>query len=509
VREYSARLAKSQAQTIQEFYVAPRLEADRLAFPLHLSLHRAHALMLGELGIVPPSAAAAILRELQELSRAGADALELRSDLNDMYLNLQTRLMDRLGEGVGGWIHVALSRNDYGLALARMQIRDQLNASAEGVLTLMDALLGMAEGHVETVMPGYTHHSQQAQPITFGYFLLACWDAAARDVQRLTQAFATTNASPMGGGAIGATSFPIDRERVADLLAFDGLVENALDATGARDFALEAGAAYAIALSSMNRLTESLLLWNTAEFGMIELADQYCHISSIMPQKKNPVTLEIVRAEAVKAQNALNTAFGILKAVPPGNGREPGYAEEMVLEAGERLVVLAPVLADVVSTLTVHPDRMLRRAREGFSTMTELADEIVRGTDLSFHQAYVLVSELVVRVHARGRTADTIRASDVDEVAERTLGRRLGLDDDSVRRALDPVEAVARRVVTGGPASSEVRRMLERRRKLQAQLHRGLEARRERLAGGVARLEAAVAAFTAGDAASRTGGEVR
>jgi len=339
-------------------------------------------------------------------------------------------------------------------------------------------------------MPGYTHHSQQAQPITFGYFLLACWDAAARDVQRLTQAFATTNASPMGGGAIGATSFPIDRERVADLLAFDGLVENALDATGARDFALEAGAAYAIALSSMNRLTESLLLWNTAEFGMIELADQYCHISSIMPQKKNPVTLEIVRAEAV-------------------NGREPGYAEEMVLEAGERLVVLAPVLADVVSTLTVHPDRMLRRAREGFSTMTELADEIVRGTDLSFHQAYVLVSELVVRVHARGRTADTIRASDVDEVAERTLGRRLGLDDDSVRRALDPVEAVARRVVTGGPASSEVRRMLERRRKLQAQLHRGLEARRERLAGGVARLEAAVAAFTAGDAASRTGGEVR
>jgi len=496
VKEYSARLAKSQARAIQEFYVAPRLQADRRALPLHLQLHRAHVLMLGEQDIVPRPAAAAILGELDRVGREGGDALELRGDLNDMYLNLQARLMERLGEGVGGWIHVAMSRNDYGLALARMQIREQLNAAAEGVLTFMDAMLRVAEGHVETVMPGYTHHSQQAQPITFGYFLLACWDAAARDLRRLSQAFATTNASPMGGGAIGATGFPIDRQRVAELLGFDGLVENALDATGGRDFALEAGAAYAIALSGMNRLGESLLLWNTAEFGMIELADQYCHISSIMPQKKNPVTLEIIRAEAVKAQNALNTAFGILKGVPPGNGREPGYAEEMVVEAGERLVVLAPVLADVIATLTVHPDRMLQRAREGFSTMTELADELVRQSDLSFHQAYVLVSELVVRVHGRGRTADTIRAADVDEAAERTLGRRLGVDDDAVRRALDPVQAVARRVVTGGPAPAESRRMLEGRRKLQARLQCGLESRRERVAGGVDRLEAGVRDFT-------------
>jgi argininosuccinate lyase len=242
----------------------------------------------------------------------------------------------------------------------------------------------------------------------------------------------------------------------------------------------------------MGRLVESFLLWNTREFGMIELADQYCHISSIMPQKKNPVTLEILRAESIRVPDAVNSAFGVLKAIPLCNGREPGYVESSVFESAEKLETLTPVLADIVSTLNIHEDVMLQKSRRDFSTMTELADEIVRQTDLSFHQSYVLVGQLVAQVNQQGQLPEAITSEMIDTIAQNTFGRALHIPADAVQRALDPVENVRTRKIRGGPAPVEVRRMLADRSRQQADLKARLQDRRDNLARASQELKSVV-----------------
>ncbi len=491
-RSYNARLSRSPAEAIQEYYVRPRLQAAGKEFPIDLTLLKAHAVMLAETGIVARDPIRVILRELLAIEAAGFEGLELRADLNDLYLNLQMRLMGSVGEDVGGRLHIALSRNDFDLTEVRIRCRDLMHECMDGVRAVMRALHQLAADHTDTVMPGYTHHSQPAQPVTLAHFLLAHHDALARDMERMEQAYAVANKSSMGGCALATTGFPVDRLRVADLIGCDGIVENSADATGSRDFLLQGGSAVAIAFSNLGRLTESLLLWNAPDSGMIELADQYCHISSIMPQKKNPVGLEIVRAAAVEATGSINAAFGVLKALPLGNGREPTYVETLVFRASESLAYLAPVMADMVSTLTIHPDVMLAKAHEGFSTMTELADEVVRQTDLSFHEAYVLVSRVVTDVVGRGQKAASITPELIDAVAGVVCGRPLSIPAEAVRRALDPVENVRVRRVTGGPSPEEVRRMLTDRQHGHLEMTARSRGRLERLRSASAALDAAV-----------------
>lgn len=461
---YNARLTKNQAQAIQEYYVRPKLAGSKKFFPYVLMLFKAHVVMLAEREIIKRTYASAILRELMQIDEAGFEAMPLKLELNDLYLNLNAILMQRLGEDVGGWMHIAISRNDFDLTEARLYCRELINSSTRSLLVLMEALLKLAGEHVETVMPGYTHHSQVAQPVTLAHFLLAHYDAFARDFERMDQAYDVVNRSVMGGCALATTGFPVDRERVAGLIGCGGIVENSLDGTGGRDFMLQAGSNAAIAMSTIGRLIESLLLWNTIDFGMVELADQYSSISSIMPQKKNPVGLEIIRGEVVKTHNAVNAAFEVTRALPTANGREPGYIDSLVFEAMEKLVFFAPVMADILVTLKVKPEAMLSKARQGFSTMTELADEIVRQSTLSFHESYVLVSRLVAKVIEQGLKANDITSEMIDEVAVELQMKPLGMPAEVVARALDPVENVRVRKVVGGPAPEEVRRMLEIRR---------------------------------------------
>lgn len=476
-KQYNARLSQNQAKAIQEYYVRPRLLGAKKYFPYDLMLFKAHAVMLSETGIIQKTHASAILRELIRIEEAGFEALPLKSELNDLYLNINASLMGRLGEDVGGWLHIAISRNDFDLSEIRLYCRELINSSIRSLLDLMDALLKLANEHVETVMPGYTHHSQAAQPITLAHFLLAHYDAFARDIERMEQAYAVVNRSAMGGCALATTGFPIDRERVAGLIGCEGIVENSLDATGGRDFLLQAGANAAIAMTTLGRLIESLLLWNTVDFGMVELADQYCSISSIMPQKKNPVGLEIIRAEVAKTHNAVNAAFELMRASPTANGREPGYIDSLTVEAIEKLVFLAPVMADIIATLKILPGAMLNKAREGFSTMTELADEIVRQSQLSFHESYVLVSRLVAKAVGQGLKASAITSEMIDEAAAEIQMKPLRIPPAAVQKALDPVENVRVRSVIGGPAPAEVKRMLQTRSQLQDGLNHRLQKR--------------------------------
>jgi argininosuccinate lyase len=495
-KAYSARLSQNTAEAIQELYARPRLAGAKKFFPINLLLFKAHGVMLTETGIITRQDGAAILNTLKDFERAGFEAFPLRADLGDIYLNLQMQLMERLGERTGGWLHMAVSRNDFDLTEARIYCRELINAATRSMLTLMDSLLRVSAQHIHTVMPGYTHHSQAAQPVTLAHFLLAHYDAFTRDVERLEQAYRVTNQSAMGACALATTGFPIDRELVADLTGCDGMVENSLDAAGGRDFLMQTGSTAAIAMSTIGRLVESLLLWNTPDFGMVELADAYCGISSIMPQKKNPVGLEMIRAEVVRTHNAVNAAFGILKGLPTANGREPGYIDAEIFEATEKLILMAPFLAEILDTLTVKVENMLNKVREGFSTMTELADVIVRETDLSFHESYVLVSKLVAQVNGQGLKANAITSEWIDEIARELYQRPLQLSAEAVRQALDPVENVNTRARQGGPAPVEVARMLKNRNVQQQELSTRLQQRYADLQEGERRLAAAVGRIT-------------
>jgi argininosuccinate lyase len=269
-------------------------------------------------------------------------------------------------------------------------------------------------------------------------------------------------------------------------------VENSLDATGHVDYLLQTTAAIAIALSNLGRMSEGIYLWNTAEFGMVELADEYCSISSIMPQKRNPVALEMIRGEGILAANELNGMMGVLKALPPGGGREWAYVDRVFPRCANTALGAMTAMAGIISTLTIRPEVMARRAAEGFSTVTELADEIVRHTDLSFRQAHHIVALTTLEAVKTGKGADQITSAILDGAAEEVIGRPLGLDEQLVKSALDPFENVRIRSVVGGPAPDEVRRMIDVRIGVLAQDQERLSRRRAHLAEAADGLRAAV-----------------
>jgi len=496
--KFTSRLGKTTAFTSTPFYEGDAQRELEEALSRDLQLHKAHVVMLVEQGIVAEVEARVILQELLDLEREGVSSLTVDPSLG-LYLSTEKYLVDRLGPDVAGKMHTGRSRNDLEPSNNRLYARDRINRTVQALIELKESLLRKAEEHVETVMPGYTHHSQQAQPITFAHYLLASHDAFSRDVRRLEQAYAVVNLSPMGGCALAATGFPISRERVAELLGFDGLVENSLDATGQFDYLLQTTAAIAIAMSNLGRLTEGIYLWNTAEFGMVELAEEYCSISSIMPQKKNPVALEMIRGEAILVASRLNGMMGILRAIPPGMGREPCYVERLFPRCANTAVGAMKTMAGIISTLEINREMMARRALEGFSTMTELADEMVRSKGLAFRQAHHIVGVTTLMAIEAGKRADEVTGKMIDAAAREVIGEPLGLDEDTVRRALDPVENVRIRDVIGGPAPGEVRRMIEARKGVIARDKEQLDRRKRSLAAAAGRLQVAAKTLVGGE----------
>jgi argininosuccinate lyase len=492
--KFTSRLGKATAFTSTPFYEGDERQELEEALNRDLQLHKAHVVMLAEQGIVSEEVARAILVELLDMERRGVSKLTIDPSLG-LYLSTEKYLVDELGPDVAGKMHTGRSRNDLSPANDRLYIRARINQIVQTMIELKESLLRKAEEHVDTVMPGYTHHSQQAQPITFAHYLLAGHDAFSRDVLRLEQAYAVVNLSPLGGAALAGTGFPINRERVAQLLGFDGLVENSLDATGQFDYILQTTAAIAIALSNLGRLVEGIYLWNTAEFGMVELADEYCSISSIMPQKKNPVALEMIRGEAILVAGRLNGMMGILKAIPPGGGREWCYVERLFPRCANTAVGAMRTMAGIISTLTVNREVMARRAAEGFGTVTELADEIVRRTGLAFRQAHHIVGLTTLMAIKSGKKAYEITSGMVDAAAKKVIGEPLELDEETVKKALDAVENVRIRDLTGGPAPDEVRRMIEARKDVLARDRDRLEQRNHHLGRAAERLQKAVEAY--------------
>jgi len=456
-----------------------------------MAVHRAHLVMLVERGLVAPDSARKILAALDGIDLAAVAASSYNGRYEDLFFYVEDLTLQAAGEEAGN-LHIARSRNDMGVTMYRMVLRKYLLDAIEAALLLHGVLLRLAAEEADTVMLAHTH-TQPAQPTTLGHWLTAAADVLARDIARLQAAYERANRSPMGAAALSTSGFPISRERVAELLGFDGLVENSYDAIAGADYVSEAAAAAELAALHTGRTVQDLLTWCTQEYGVLRVADPYVQTSSIMPQKRNPVSLEHSRALLSYAAGRAHTVLQMLHNTPFGDIVDT--EDEMQPNLWAALGTLRQVfrlMANVLGTVQVNRDLLLERARASFANVTELADLLVREAGLPFRTAHTVVATMVKLAEARGlRDVRQVEPALVEEAALQVLGRPLGVPAEKLRLALDPVHFVAVRTVRGGVASQEVRRMVTEREAHHAELAAWLGAARARLDGAAGRLEEA------------------
>ncbi|MBE3593392.1 MAG: argininosuccinate lyase [Thermoanaerobacter sp.] len=428
-----------------------------------LNINKAHLVMLKEKGIISSKDAAAIARAVEEIDIEAISRSSYDEKYEDLFFVVEGIIIEKAGQA-GGNLHIARSRNDMGVTMYRMVIRELLLKFIASVQMLKKSLLFMADKHKESVMLAYTH-TQQAQPTTLGHYLLAVYDQLSRDEARLRAAYRTVNKSPMGAAAITTSGFNIDRQMMAKLLGFDGIIENSYDAIAGGDYLTETASALKLTCIHTGRFVHDLLLWATQEFDFVRIADPYVQISSIMPQKRNPVGVEHVRsllsAVTATAEAAIymqhNTPFGDI--VDTEDDAQP-----LLWEAIEKGSLIFSLLADIVVTADFNTSKMEAIAKESFATVTELADVLVREKGIPFRTAHHLVSNMVREALSNGLKPSDVSAAMLDQVSIKETGTFIGISEETFRKALDPLYFVKVRKVTGGPALCEVERMLKERK---------------------------------------------
>jgi argininosuccinate lyase len=485
-----SRLSQGPAQELIEYGYKQEIEEAHFTFPHELWNHKAHTVMLCEQGIITKAAAARILRVLREIEGMGVKRFPMDPAKGELFYNIESYLLQRAGEDAGGRMHTGRSRGDMYVCSERMILRERILGLARDLTDLVQTILDVAGRHVETIMPGYTL-LQHAQPTTFAHYLLSFGDRFLRDVERLQETYARVNRCPMGAAISTGSGFPLNRARMAVLLGFDGIVENTRDAAIYRDFTLESTAHAAIAASNVSSLADDLNVWCTYEFGMVDLADQYCGTSTIMPQKKNPSSLERVRYLAAECLGNTVTVFAQLKTFSEQLGdleaTGPGAWRTF-----DRARAAMRFMRGILATLTVKTDLMRERAGANFTQATQLADEIVKQRDLPFRTAHRIVGKLVRTCLERGVSPAAVTSAMVDEAAAAMIGRPLDLPERTVRAALDVAHILRTRTLPGSPGAREVRRMLRARARRVAREAAWLDVRTHTLATAKAALETLV-----------------
>ncbi len=449
---WGGRFSEATDALVQTFNAS--IDVDRAMALEDVDGSIAHATMLGETGILTPEESATLVDGLRAL-RVEVEAGEMvwSEALEDVHMNLERRLTDRLGP-VGGKLHTARSRNDQVATDFRLAVR----ARTQRLIALLHELRGvfvdLAERHVDVILPGYTH-LQVAQPVRLGHHLLAYYEMFSRDQGRLQDSLARLDVSPLGAGALAGTGFPIDRHRTADLLGFAAPMANSLDAVSDRDFALEFLAAASIAMMHLSRLSEELILWSSQEFAFVVLPDSHTTGSSIMPQKKNPDVAELVRGKTGRVYGALVGLLTVMKGLPLAYNKDMQEDKEGVFDAAATLAVCLRLTADMLPKMRVDAARTRHAAGRAYSNATDLADHLAR-SGLPFREAHEAVGKLVAIALDAGVDLQDLPLERLREVAP-------SLDED-VYRVLDVEHVVDARTSYGGTARPRVVEQIARAR---------------------------------------------
>jgi len=433
-------------------------DAQRYLFAPMLAAHEAHALMLAECGVISAENAAAICAAVAEIRAGGADALAYQPGVEDLFFRVESLIIQRAGAEYGGNLQLARSRNDLGQALSRMGIRERILDVAADLLALRGAVHALAQSHLHTLMPGYTH-TQPAQPVTFAHYLAGVLTFLAKDQQRLAAAYANVNESPLGAAAFTGTGFAIDRQRVADLLGFDRVIPSTHHSIGAGDHLTDTAFAVQSLAVGLSRVTKDLVFYATQEAGALHIDDSFIQISSIMPQKRNPVVLEHLRARLSRALGFAQTVAIQCHNIPYGDTQD--IEDEVLPPVMSSLAAIQACIqlyTAVFATLTLNKEHLARRAGEGFTTATELADALVREAGLPFRTAHSIVARMVKAAvefpaQAQNRAEDDgMTLAGLQAAAQAVMGQPVDFSAQQLARALDPRSFVATRSGLGGVA---------------------------------------------------------
>jgi argininosuccinate lyase len=451
-KTWSGRFTEPVAELVKRYTASVEFDKRLAEFDIQGSL--AHARMLTRAAVISA-------QDLAEIERGmGLILDEIRGgnfhwslDLEDVHLNIEKRLTDLIGDA-GKRLHTGRSRNDQVATDIRLYLRWASDEILNLIRAFQLALLDLAEKHVDTLMPGFTH-LQVAQPVSFAHHLLAYYEMSARDAARFADCRRRINRLPLGAGALAGTTFPIDREYVARELGFDGLCENSLDAVSDRDFAIEFCANAALSMMHLSRLSEELILWMSSRFGFIRLADRFCTGSSMMPQKKNPDVPELVRGKTGRINGHLVALLTLMKGQPLAYNKDNQEDKEPLFDTVDTLLATYRIYADMIGGISVDKAAMRLAATQGFATATDLADYLVK-KGLPFREAHEAVARAVR--HAAGKGVDLSQLG-VEEL--RGFSPLIGPD---VGEKLSLEGSLAARDHLGGTAPSQVRAAIARAR---------------------------------------------
>lgn len=411
----------------------------------------AHAKMLGATSIIASEDCEAIVKGLEGiLVDVEKGALPIDREAEDVHMFVEQMLTERIGEA-GKRLHTARSRNDQVATDLRLHLRRRIDELSASLLSVQDALIAVATEHTESVMPGYTH-LQVAQPVTFGHHLMAYVQMFMRDLNRLEDCKARMNVLPLGSGALAATTHPIDRHAVKDLLGFDAISENSMDGVSDRDFVMELHSVLSLIMMHLSRLSEEMIIWSSQEFKFVELDDSFTTGSSIMPQKKNPDMCELIRGKTGRVYGNLMGALTMMKGLPLAYNKDMQEDKEAIFDSVETVSDCLTVLAPMVETMVVKVDNLRQKAAEGFINATDLADYLV-GKGMAFRDAYRLTGELVKEAIALNTTLEELS---LEHLREKTL-----LIEKDIYDAISIETMLNGRATPGGPAPKAVKAQID------------------------------------------------
>ncbi|SCY79850.1 argininosuccinate lyase [Nitrosospira sp. Nl5] len=450
---WSGRFDEPVSELVQRYTAS--IDFDRRLADHDIQGSLAHARMLSDAGIIDANDLAAIesgLGRIRDEIRNGEFVWRL--DLEDVHLNIEKRLTTLIGDA-GKRLHTARSRNDQVATDVRLYLRASIDDIVRLIRAMQHALLDLAEQHVDTVMPGFTH-LQVAQPVVFGHHLMAYFEMLKRDTERLSDCRRRMNKLPLGAAALAGTSYPINREMVAAQLGFDGVCENSLDAVSDRDFAIEFCACAALIMTHLSRLSEELILWMNPLFGFIELADRFCTGSSIMPQKKNPDVPELVRGKTGRVNGHLVALLMLMKAQPLAYNKDNQEDKEPLFDTVDTLTDTLRIYADMLTGVRVKPGAMRQAAMRGYATATDLADYLAK-KGLPFREAHEAVAQAVNFADKCGRDLSALTLPELRNFSP--------LIDNDIFAVLTLEGSINSRNHIGGTAPAQVRAAVSRARK--------------------------------------------
>jgi argininosuccinate lyase len=449
------------------------IKSDQKLLEAVIKINQAHVTMLTEQKIIDPQVGAELLQALAELD----PEMKLDPSVEDVHLAVEEEVNKKVGAETGGNLHIAKSRNDQVATAIRMTLRGNLLDLMNHVTKLQDALIELADEHTETLFPSYTH-THPAQPVTFAHILVSYVDALERSLKRLEETYPRVNMCPMGAGAIATTSFPINRDRTAELLGFSKVHENSIDAVGSRDFVLETLADLTLLAIDISRMAEDLILWSAPDFGIIDLPESFAFTSSIMPQKKNPDILEVIRARMSQILGNFVASATTMKALPSGYNLDLQEITPKLWESLETAADSLNMLSELAKNLKVNKNVFSKSVLK-FATTTELANMLVKKYNVPFRASHKIVGAAVKTLLDKKLALSELTPELLNKTAKDVAGITVAVKLADIQDSVDPKKFVESHKTMGGPAPAEVKRMLKNRKQLTSHSKTSLKEKKE------------------------------